>query len=74
MFIEPAFGDSIPGLARQDLGINFLFPEHFDQLPLSIVIDARKPDQRGVSRFRRRDDSLHEIKPLANAGNSTRRR
>jgi hypothetical protein len=67
--IKPAFGDRVPGFAGEDFRIEFAFPQHFQRLPLVVVIDARQPHQRIVTGSLRRAGVFNEVQPLAHAGN-----
>jgi hypothetical protein len=49
-------------------------PEHFEGLPLGVVVDARKPAEGAVGGLRRRHNALDQVKALANFCYLTRRR
>jgi hypothetical protein len=40
LFVEAAFGDSVPGFSLQNLGVDLLLPQHLELLALGIVINA----------------------------------
>ena len=63
--VEPFLRDPIPRLARQDLGIDFLLPEHGQRLTLRVVLDAVHADQRVVTRMWRGNGLFDEVETLA---------
>jgi hypothetical protein len=46
--VEGPAGEAIPGLGRQDLGIDLALPEDRQRLPLGIVVEAGEADERGL--------------------------
>ena len=57
----------LPGLARDDLGVDFLLPEHLERLALGVVVEAGQPHEGGVIPGRARDDLFHEVLSLPDA-------
>src|SRR5208283_6164486 len=61
--------DRLPSLALDDLGIDFLLPEHLERLPLGVVIEAGHTHEGGVIPGRARNDLFHKVLSLPDADN-----
>ena len=57
----------MPRVGRDELGVDFLFPEDLKRLSLGVVIEARHPHEGRVITARRRDDFFDKVLSLPNA-------
>ena len=67
--VESALGKPCPLLTRQNRSVQLSLPEHFEFLPLGVVLDAREFDERGILRPWARYQAFHQIESLADADN-----
>ena len=70
--VESPARDLLPGLGRDQLGVDLLLPEHLQGLPLGVVVEARHPHEGRVVPGAGRHDLLDEILPLADADDLAR--
>jgi hypothetical protein len=63
--IEALSGEILPAFFFEDEAVGLVVPEHFQRLPLSVVVGACETYERGLARSRWRDDVFDE--PAARA-------
>ena len=52
--VEPASGQVVPALLREDAAVDLVVPQDFELLALRVVVGARKPDDRAAPAGSRR--------------------
>src|SRR5207237_7928072 len=67
--VKASRSNLVPSLSRENLGIQFTFPEHLNLLALSVVINTRESDQRRISGIDWHESALNQIPTLANFDN-----
>ena len=65
--VETSLGNRFPRFAVQELGIDFLFPENFERLPLGVIVHTGQSDKTGISRTGSSHGPFHEVEPLTHA-------
>ena len=62
--VESSGGDGFPRLPGKNLGIQLLFPQDFERLPLGIVINAGKLNEGRIVWVDRTDYLLNQVESL----------